>query len=118
MGQNLYDPPDVAGWDFGQGLVLDRLDARAHELRVRRSRRISGSGSRRPPRRTPRRPTTLLSFVLESMRTRAARQRRRRGAGRLSARDRRRGPAARRSFRQKVPGLVHLVASTAEYQFV
>ena len=33
MGQQLFEPPDVNGWDARAGLVLERRDARAHELR-------------------------------------------------------------------------------------
>ena len=58
MGQNLYDPPDVAGWDVGPVVVLDRLDAGAHELRLdarRQSAVQSGRGGRRRMRSRPRR---------------------------------------------------------------
>ena len=34
MGQQLYEPPDVNGWELGPGVDLDLVDAGAHELRV------------------------------------------------------------------------------------
>ena len=34
MGQQLYEPPDVNGWELGPGWILDLVDAVAHELRV------------------------------------------------------------------------------------
>ena len=34
MGQQLYEPPDVNGWETRAGLDFDLVDARAHELRV------------------------------------------------------------------------------------
>ena len=46
MGQILYEPPDVAGWDAGQVVVLDRRDAGAHEFRVDARRPTSSSTSR------------------------------------------------------------------------
>ena len=33
MGQQLFEPPDVAGWERGRGVVLDRSDAGEDELR-------------------------------------------------------------------------------------
>ena len=55
----LYDPPDVAGWDFGTELVLDRRDARAHEFRldargesaVQPGRRAASAATQRRPNR-------------------------------------------------------------------
>ena len=58
MGQQLFEPPDVAGWDLGPGLVLDRRDAGAHELRVDARRQPEVQPARRPravARRRPRR---------------------------------------------------------------
>ena len=34
MGQQLYEPPDVNGWELGPGLDLDLVDAGADELRL------------------------------------------------------------------------------------
>ena len=34
MGQQLFEPPDVAGWSLGQRVVFDRRDADADEFRV------------------------------------------------------------------------------------
>ena len=34
MGQQLFEPPDVNGWELGPGLDLDLVDAGAHEFRL------------------------------------------------------------------------------------
>ena len=41
MGQTLFEPPDVNGWELGPGMVHDRRNAGADEFRGRRSRAIS-----------------------------------------------------------------------------
>ena len=68
MGQTLYDPPDVAGWDLGQAVVLHRLDAGADEFRRDARSRIRSSTWRRLPRRA-KTPDALLSFVLDALST-------------------------------------------------
>ena len=57
MGQNLYEPPDVNGWDARPRVDLDLVDADAHELRggaraepalQPRARRAAASRQSRP----------------------------------------------------------------------
>ena len=104
MGQTLYDPPDVAGWDLGPGVVLDRLDAGAHELRVDAGGQSASSTCATAAGANARgTPEALLSYVLDALRHGAARRRRHGGAVDLPARDRRRGPAATRSCRPRWP---------------
>ena len=69
MGQILYEPPDVAGWDAGPGVVLDRRDAGADELRVdaRGEPEVQpGRGGASATRATP---EALLSYVLDALKT-------------------------------------------------
>ena len=62
MGQNLFEPPDVSGWDARAVLVLDRRHAGAHEFRVAARRATRSSTSRRPPPRARRRPNRSSRF--------------------------------------------------------
>jgi uncharacterized protein (DUF1800 family) len=116
MGQNLYDPPDVAGWEIGRswfstGAMLARMNF-ASTLAENQQFRLATAA--RPHATTP---ESLLSYVLESLPTP-----RLQGAIRaellnyLNAT----GPwtAGGTQLQAKVAGLVHLVAATAEYQFV
>ena len=65
MGQQLFEPPDVNGWELGAGLVLDRRHAGADELR--------GAAGDQPAVRAARRgaagqrdsPESLVDFALE-----------------------------------------------------
>ena len=116
MGQNLYDPPDVAGWDLGQswfstGSMLARMNF-ASQLAGNQKFRLGAAAL--PLASTP---NALLSFVLESLKTpplaRAV-------TDELSNYLRATGPwtGTKTQVDNKVAGLVHLVAGTAEYQFV
>jgi uncharacterized protein (DUF1800 family) len=116
MSMNLFDPPDVAGWDFGKnwfstGSMLARMNFGAQLAANQRLRLVTTAT---PHAATP---DALLSFVLDSMRTAPL------GDGciaELSAYLQSTGTwtGSRTQLEQKVPGLVHLVASTPEYQFV
>ena len=86
MGQNLYDPPDVAGWDpgkawFSTGAMLARMNFAST---LASNQRFNLATAAAPHATTP---ETLLSYVLDPC-DGAARQRREVGAGELSARDR------------------------------
>lgn len=62
MGQTLFEPPDVAGWNLGQRMVLNGCDARAHELRLDAGRQpaVQSRGGRRTVSREPGRILELL----------------------------------------------------------
>ena len=116
MGQNLFDPPDVAGWDLGKswfstGSMLARMN---FVSTLAANQRFNLAAAARDSASTP---DALLTFVLEGLKTpvhdpvvTGA------FADYLRATGAWTGSAAQ--LQQKVPGLVHLVASTPEYQFV
>jgi uncharacterized protein (DUF1800 family) len=116
MGQILYDPPDVAGWDYGPswfstGSMLSRMNF-ASALAA--NQRFNLAAAAAPYSKSP---DSVLSFVLDSMRTAPL------DAGvvaelstYLRANGAWTGNAAQ--LQNKMSGLVHLVAATAEYQFV
>ncbi len=116
MGQNLFDPPDVAGWDLGKswfstGSMLARMN---FVSTLAANQRFNLAAAARTDAGTP---EALLTFVLEALKTpvydpavTGAFSDYLRATGAWT------GTAAQ--LQQKVPGLVHLVASTPEYQFV
>jgi uncharacterized protein (DUF1800 family) len=116
MGQVLFDPPDVAGWESGQswfstGAMLSRMNyasALAGNQKFELARAAADhAGS----------PSELLTWVLDSLKTAP-----------LSADVtadlldylRATGPwtGSATQIQNKVAGVVHLVAGTPEYQFV
>jgi len=116
MGQILYDPPDVAGWDYGQswfstGAMLSRMNFASA---LAGNQRFNLATAAAPYAKSP---DEVLSFVLDSMRTApldanvVAEL-----SNYLHATTAWTGNAAQ--LQAKVPGLVHLVGATAEYQFV
>jgi len=116
MGQNLYDPPDVSGWDLGRswfstGAMLARMNF-ASTLAA--NQRFNLAAAAVPYSHTP---ESLLSYVLDSLKTPPL-DRAVAGEldGYLTATSAWTGSAAQLQI--KVPGLVHLIAGTAEYQFV
>ena len=116
MGQNLYDPPDVSGWDLGQswfstGSMLARMNFASQ---LAGNQKFNLATSAKPFASTP---EGLLAFVLEQLRTppldRAV-------TNDLSDYLRATGAwtASTTQVQNKTAGLVHLVAGTPEYQFV
>lgn len=116
MGQNLFDPPDVAGWDLGKswfstGSMLARMNF-ASQLAANQKFNLAAAA-----RGNAKTPEALLSFVLDALKTPpydppvtdAL-------AGYLRATGAWTGSTTQ--LQAKVPGLVHLVAGTPEYQFV
>jgi uncharacterized protein (DUF1800 family) len=116
MGQNLFEPPNVGGWEQGQrwfstGAMLSRMNFAAT---VGANQRFNLATSARPFASTP---EALLSHVSQSMPAVPL------GEGvvgellnYLRATGAWTGSATQ--LQAKVPGLVHLLAATAEYQFV
>jgi uncharacterized protein (DUF1800 family) len=115
MGQILYDPPDVAGWDLGQswfstGAMLARMNF-ASTLAA--NQRFNLAKAAAPYAKSS---DSVLSFVLDSMKTSPLDSA---VVSELSAYMRTTtwtGSAAQ--LQAKMPGLVHLVGALAEYQFV
>ena len=116
MGQTLYDPPDVAGWDpgppwFSTGAMLARMNFAAT---LTSNQKFNLAAAAAPYARTP---DSLLSYVLDSLSTAPLDNSvRSELANYLLAT----GPwtASTAQLQAKVPGLFHVVAATAEYQFV
>ena len=118
MGQNLYDPPDVAGWDqgrmwFSTGSMLARMNFAATLAGNQRFNLASAARSAAAVSS----PEGLLTYVLEGMprpefdtTVRGELLNYLRATGTWS------GSVAQ--VQTKLPGLVRLVASSAEYQFV
>jgi uncharacterized protein (DUF1800 family) len=116
MGQNLYDPPDVAGWDLGRlwfstGSMLARMNfaaALAANQKFNLAAAAKGNAST---------PDALLAFVLDALKTPDFDPDVTRVFGDYL---RATGPwtGSTAQLQAKVPGLVHLVAGTPEYQFV
>ena len=69
MGQQLFEPPDVAGWDLGPGLVLERRDAGADELRGAARDQPEVRAARRRARHRCSRPRALVSWALDRLPT-------------------------------------------------
>jgi hypothetical protein len=116
MGQSLYDPPDVAGWDLGAswfstGSMLARMNFASQ---LAGNQKFNLATAAKPFSSSP---DEFLSYVLESLKTppldRAV-------TDELSTYLRATGPwtASTAQIQNKIAGLVHLVAGTAEYQFV
>jgi hypothetical protein len=116
MGQNLYDPPDVAGWDLGRawfstGSMLARMNFAST---VAANQRFNLAAAAAPYAHTPQ---SLLSYVLDSLKTPLLdRSVAAELDGYLTATGAWTGSAVQ--LQAKVPGLVHLIAGTAEYQMV
>ena len=116
MGQNLYDPPDVAGWDLGQswfstGSMLSRMNFASA---LAGNQKFNLATAAKPYSSTP---EALLGYVLEALKTPSLDQT---VTGELSNYLRATGPwtGSTVQIQNKVAGLVHLVAGTPEYQFV
>jgi uncharacterized protein (DUF1800 family) len=116
MGQNLYDPPDVSGWDLGQswfstGSMLARMNF-ASQLAGNQKFNLATAA-----RTHSNSPDALLAFVLDSLKTRSLDAT---VTSELSNYLRATGAwtASTVQIQNKVAGLVHLVAGLPEYQFV
>jgi Protein of unknown function (DUF1800) len=116
MGQQLFEPPDVAGWELGQGwfssgAMLARMNFAAQlasDQRVRLQQALGG------PFTTP---DELLSEVLDRLTPLEYSG----GSYAALADYARSGPTWTSSAAQvqtKAAGLVHLILGSGEYQFV
>jgi uncharacterized protein (DUF1800 family) len=116
MGQILFDPPDVNGWEGGQswfstGAMLARMNF-ASALAGNQKFELAGAAAEHASS-----PQELLAWVLDSLKTAPL------SSGVTS--DlldylRATGPwtGSQTQIQNKVAGIVHLVAGTPEYQFV
>jgi uncharacterized protein (DUF1800 family) len=116
MGQNLYDPPDVSGWDLGQswfstGSMLARMNFASQ---LAGNQKFNLATAARPHASSP---DALLAFVLDSLKTRSLDPT---VTSELSTYLRATGAwtGSTVQIQNKVAGLVHLVAGLPEYQFV
>src|SRR5215831_15462706 len=116
MGQNLYDPPDVSGWDLGQswfstGSMLARMNFASVLAGIQKFNLATAARTHAST------PDALLSFVLDSLKTRSLDPT---VTSELSNYLRATGPwtGSTVQIQNKVAGLVHLVAGLPEYQFV
>jgi uncharacterized protein (DUF1800 family) len=118
MGQNLYDPPDVAGWDLGErwfstGSMLARMNF-ASTLAANQQFRLATAATAASAGRSP---ESLLAYVLEGLPTAELDNT---VTGELLDYLRATGAwtGSALQVRTKLAGLVHLVAGSAEYQLV
>ena len=116
MGQNLFDPPDVAGWDLGRswfstGSMLARMNF-ASQLTANQKFNLAAAA-----RSYSSSPEMLLAFVLDALKTPPLDST---VTDSLLSYLRATGAwtGSTAQLQAKVPGLVHLVAGTPEYQFV
>jgi uncharacterized protein (DUF1800 family) len=116
MGQALFEPPDVNGWDLGKGWfstgsMLARMNFASA---LTQNQRFLLTDRARPHAQTP---ESLLAWTLESIKTAPMGED---VEAELDGYLRATGPwtASNAQLQAKVPGLVHLVAGTPEYQFV
>jgi len=118
MGQNLYDPPDVAGWDLGQrwfstGAMLARMNFAAALARNQQFNLASAATAANAART----PEDLLAYVLDGM---PALEFDPAVRGHLLNYLMATGPwtGSPAQVQAKVPGLAHLVAGSPEYQLL
>ena len=116
MGQVLYDPPDVSGWDLGQSwfstsAMLSRMNFASA---VAGNQKFALATAAQPYNQNP---ETLLNWVLDSLQTAPMTSA---VTGELNDYLRATGPwtGSAAQLQAKVPGLVHLVAGSSEYQLV
>jgi uncharacterized protein (DUF1800 family) len=116
MGQTLFEPPDVAGWDLGRtwfstGAMLARMNFAAT---LAGNQRFNLARAAKPFAATP---DSLLSYYLDGLATApldssviAELANYLRATGAWTGSD--------SQLQAKAPGLVHLIAGLPEYQFV
>jgi uncharacterized protein (DUF1800 family) len=116
MGQNLYDPPDVSGWDLGQswfssGSMLARMNF-ASSLAANQKFKLATAA--KPFAKSS---DGVLSWALDSVVTAPLDSSvRQELASYLTATGAWSGSDAQ--LQTKVPALMHLIAGSAEYQLI
>jgi len=113
MGQTLYDPPDVAGWDAGQtwfssGAMLARMNFASTLAANQRFNLAAASMA------SAQTPQSFLAYYMSELDTAADSTVRSQWLDYLTATGAWTGSAAQRQA--KAPGLVHLIGGSPEYQ--
>jgi uncharacterized protein (DUF1800 family) len=123
MGQTLFDPPDVAGWDLGQswfstGAMLSRMNFAATLAANQRFKLAPNLKPADPRPSFAGSPEALLSHIVGERLSPAPLERgvKEELLGYLRATGS--WPASDAQLQAKMPGLVHLVAGSPEYQLV
>lgn len=116
MGQILYDPPDVAGWDLGRswfstGSMLARMNFASTLAGNQRFNLATAA------KNNAKSPEALLAWVMDALKTPTLDAEVTTALlGYLRANGAWTGSTTQ--LQAKVPGLVHLLSGTPEYQFV
>ena len=116
MGQQLFEPPDVAGWERGSAwfttaAMLARMNFASTLTRGQRDNIAAGATGNGPT------PEALLSFYLDRLSPAPFEQNAYSSLlGYLRSGGTWSGSAAQ--LRVKAPGLIHLIAGSSEYQLV
>ena len=106
MGQQLFEPPDVNGWDLGPRLVLERRDAGADELRGAARHEPEVQPARSRPRGRRRRRKRCVSLVLDRLTPPTSRRHRVQRARSTTRAPAAPGPAPTTQLATKASGLV------------
>ncbi len=116
MGQQLYEPPDVNGWETGPGWIsTSSMLARMNFASTLAANQRFNLARDAQPYRASRRSACSNTCWRGSGRWGFTATRRRRRWSDTC--DRRRGPAPTRSCSRRVPGLTRLIVGSGEYQF-
>jgi len=124
MGQELYNPPDVAGWDLGKawfstGSMLSRMNFASGLANNQRNRLFDDAwdAANHRARSFARTPESLVTYMLERVPTLPMSSTAYteltgylRATGEWTASD--------TQLKTKLPGLAHLVTGSAEYQLI
>ena len=117
MGQQLFEPPDVAGWErgaawFTTAAMLARMNF-ASTLTQRQRNDIAAAATGNGPT-----PNALLSFYLDRISPARRSSSMHTTACSITCAAPRRGPGNAAQLRVKAPGLIHLIAGSSEYQLI
>ncbi|MBS1818024.1 MAG: DUF1800 domain-containing protein [Acidobacteria bacterium] len=117
MGQNLFDPPDVAGWDLGRswfstGSMLARMNFAAALAGNQKFNLATAAKAHATS------PEALLAFVLDALKTPELDADTRSALATYLRANVTTWTGSGTQLQAKVSGLIHLVAGTPEYQFV
>jgi uncharacterized protein (DUF1800 family) len=116
MGQILFDPPDVSGWDLGQswfssGAMLSRMNFAST---IAANQKFNLAAAAKSHSATP---AAVLAWALDAMQTAPMDSA---AINELSNYLTATGPwtGSDAQLQTKVPGLVHLIAGSSEYQLI
>ncbi len=117
MGQQLFEPPDVNGWELGEGWfstsgMLSRMN---YAAALTTNQRVNLRNAARPFTKTPQ---SVLSFVMDRLSPTPFETAPYNELLGVSARRYATGPAPTPELQTKVAGLTHLVLGSSYYQMV